>query len=191
MMQKDTLQIITALMAPVIAVTLIMAAGFLINTIDRVMMEALTRITGKRAAYIIMNYLTFPGTVIHELSHALMATLTGAKVTEISVFPKGNTLGHVTFTTRGTFILKRLQLCLSSCAPVLAGIATQLLTIYILKGGYMTHPLQKAALLYVDISVLIHASMSKQDIKNYIKGLLIVLPFVWAVTGIYIYRTNS
>jgi len=39
-----------------------------------------------------------PGTIAHETSHAVVALLMGARITEFSVIPSGDTLGHVGYT---------------------------------------------------------------------------------------------
>lgn len=50
---------------------------------------------GSRTLYVI---LMLPGTVAHELSHAVVALLMGSRITKFSVIPSGNTLGHVEYT---------------------------------------------------------------------------------------------
>ncbi len=42
--------------------------------------------------------LMLPGTIIHEFSHAVVALLMGARITNFSVMPSGNTLGHIEHT---------------------------------------------------------------------------------------------
>ncbi len=42
--------------------------------------------------------LMLPGTIVHECSHAIVALLTGARITDFSVMPSGNTLGHIEYT---------------------------------------------------------------------------------------------
>jgi hypothetical protein len=50
---------------------------------------------GSKTLYVI---LMLPGTIAHELSHAVVALLMGARVTKFSVIPSGDTLGHVEYT---------------------------------------------------------------------------------------------
>jgi len=50
---------------------------------------------GSKTLYVI---LMLPGTIVHELSHALVVLLTGGRITKFSVIPSGDTLGHVEFT---------------------------------------------------------------------------------------------
>jgi len=42
--------------------------------------------------------LMLPGTIVHEISHAVVALLMGARITKFSVIPSGDTLGHVEYT---------------------------------------------------------------------------------------------
>ena len=173
------------LLYPLIAAFGIMAAGFIIDCINQILMELLTKICGKRAAYVMLNYLTFPGTVIHELSHAGMALITGAKVTEISFFdkPLSGNLGHVNYIARGGIVSKSIQHCLTSCAPVLTGAAVQIMAVVLINSSYITKSWQMVLLIYIDISILIHSSMSRQDIKNYLRGLKVVLLLIWIISA--------
>ena len=43
--------------------------------------------------------LMLPGTIVHECSHAVVALLMGARITDFSVMPSGNTLGHIEHTS--------------------------------------------------------------------------------------------
>ncbi len=170
------------ILIPVVAAASVVIIGMVIGAIRRIITNVVYNLTGNLdLTLFIMNYVTFPGTIIHELSHALFATITGAKVTEISFFPKGDTLGHVNYITRGSFLTKRLQLSLTSCAPVITGIAIQILIIWAQQMGYFKSPLIIAAVIYADTSIITHADMSKKDLENYIRGLVILLPFTWAV----------
>ena len=58
--------------------------GKLIEFLSGVMISLLAIPLGPTAAFYMGNYLTFVGTVHHEFSHALVALLTGARVTRIS-----------------------------------------------------------------------------------------------------------
>jgi hypothetical protein len=51
---------------------------------------------GSKTLYVI---LMLPGTIAHELSHAVVALLMGSRITKFSVIPSGDTLGHVEYTT--------------------------------------------------------------------------------------------
>ena len=50
---------------------------------------------GSKTLYVI---LMLPGTIAHELSHALVALLMGSRIIKFSVIPSGDTLGHVEYT---------------------------------------------------------------------------------------------
>lgn len=57
--------------------------------------------------------LTYIGVIHHELSHAFLAILTGAKVLKISLAKKGTVhngqLGSVTFAPRGPKVIRNIQ----------------------------------------------------------------------------------
>ena len=67
--------------------------GKLIDFLSGVMISLLAIPLGPTVAFYMGNYLTFIGTVHHEFSHALVALLTGARVTRISLIPRGMQLG--------------------------------------------------------------------------------------------------
>ncbi len=171
-----------ALILTIILFVLVIVIGWLVNAIESVFMSVVTRIAGTKVSYIAINYLTFPGTIIHELSHAIFCAITGAKVTEIRFFdkPSSGRLGHVSFIPRGKMVAKALQYSLSSCAPVIVGMAI----IPFLYNGITRYSLplvMKVLLIYLMISVVCHMSMSKEDIKNYIKGSFILVPITWVI----------
>ncbi len=51
---------------------------------------------GTKTLYVIFM---LPGTITHELSHAVLVLLMGGRVTKFSVIPSGDTLGHVEYTS--------------------------------------------------------------------------------------------
>lgn len=126
----------------------------------------------------LINYVTFIGVVHHELSHALLAFLTGAKVTEIKGFRihhKDGRLGYVTYAPRGNFIMMSIQKVFSSVAPILMGfVSCGLLYVYVL-------PMAEASIwgiclfYYVFLSIVLHMSLSKQDIQVMKGGIIVVI----------------
>ena len=83
----------------------------------------------------LINYITFVGVMHHELSHALLAFLSGAKVTEIKLFRihhNDGALGYVAYAPRGNFILQSIQKVVTSIAPIICGfISCSLLFLYV------------------------------------------------------------
>ena len=153
--------------------------GKLIQTIEQFEFNLFQKFFGQRLALIIINRVTFIGTIIHEYAHALFAWLTGALVTKISVIDlfKGNQLGHVEFATRGGLIKRNFQLFFASAAPVIIGIiSTSLLLIYVLP--QCNTPLYLILFWYIIISIINHSSMSDQDLSLYKKGALTSVPFL-------------
>jgi len=68
----------------------VVLSGLFFRLLQRAFVSLLSWIIGPRAAAAVINTLTFPGTVHHELSHALAGVLTGARVTAIRLLPSGN-----------------------------------------------------------------------------------------------------
>jgi len=133
------------------------------------------RLLGPKIENVFANYILLAGVVIHELSHAFFALITGARIDEIALFkPEGNSLGHVNFTPRGDKFLRALQLSLSACAPVVTGM---IITFTIATRFFPTinGVLQYVIGVYLFISVLFHMNMSSADLKCYFRGALPIL----------------
>ncbi|WP_290760699.1 hypothetical protein [Fibrobacter sp. UBA4297] len=182
----------TAAVSGIILVALILSLvviGILLNLVERLEFAFFCYFFGYKAAFYLVNHVTIPGTILHELSHALLATITGAKVNEVSFFDRDkNSLGHVTYQAKGPFFLQAVQHSLTACAPVIVGLASFALVSYFLlttKGGFWTQTL----LIYLGISIINHSSMSIADLKLYFKGVwapaipLFVIIFIFCKTA--------
>lgn len=143
--------------------------GLIASGIEQLINRILGVFLGSNFAFVFCNFLTFPGTILHELSHAFVATITGAKVTEISFFDFGPALGHVSYRPRGNKFMCALQNSLTACAPVISGcIALPLLII--LLGKVESIP-AIIGVIYLMVCVIDHMTMSIVDIVNYFKGI--------------------
>lgn len=157
--------------------------GIVMNRIELLQMIFLSKLFGTKTAEFICNRLLFIGTVIHELSHALFAFLSGAAVTKIRCFTlfSKDTLGYVMFSTRGNAFKRSFQLAFTSCAPTVTGCL-----IIILLSRLFQNPdisvLYKTIIVYFGLSVVDHMSMSPVDAKNYLKGCvcIFIVFFVFA-----------
>ena len=95
-------RLIHAAISTAIIIVAVPLVGMLIEFITMEITRGLAKHMGVSTALFIMNGLTFVGTIHHELSHALYALITGAKVTNVEVFkPKDDRLGCVEFIPRG------------------------------------------------------------------------------------------
>ncbi len=144
--------------------------GILLHFVDLLLTGILSRIIGSIPAFLVRNYLTYPGTICHELAHAAAATITGARVTRITLIPHGTTLGSVDFIPRGPKVLQSLQLFLTSIAPVPVGL-------FVLSAMYLhwlplcTTTGMLILFWYLFISVFFHMTLSIQDLLNMGRGL--------------------
>ncbi len=150
---------------------LMLVLGCAVALINWLISWILALVLGMIPTFIIMNFATYPGTVHHELSHALIVFLTGGRVKKICLVPSPTSLGHVEFQTRGNVFFRSLQLSLSAVAPVLCGLVTEaLLFIYVYPAAVQTW--QKVLFFYLAISIFIHLTLSIQDLINFFQGLL-------------------
>lgn len=156
-------------------------------------MKGIAQVAGRRTALFLANYATFPGVILHELSHAVGAKLSGAKLDRVSLFePNGETLGTVEFTCRG----KRrrniaFQKAVSSCAPVIGGIVMVSVFMSVSRWGD-GYPALQAMSAHGAFSMACHTDMSRQDMKNYVGGCMWLLPYMaMAMTVIAYYFGHS
>ena len=157
--------------------------GLIAEYVNKLLKLCLKKVFGPKFTYVLCNYITFPGTVHHELSHALLAFVTGAKIDSISLFkPDGDSLGCVEYRNRGSFVFRAIQNSMSAIAPILCGAATSSAIIYALFNCDIPIP-AVIALIYILVSIILHMRMSNADIKIMWKGIpvvfLIVLIVVW------------
>ena len=101
---------INYLLTALILTFAIPGAGVVIEQFVKLLYSVTAAFLGDSFTYFIFNRLTFIGVFHHELSHALLATVTGAKVTKIVFFhPDGDRLGYVEYVTRGNIIMRSIQ----------------------------------------------------------------------------------
>ncbi len=160
---------------------LIIAVGFIIGNLGEALALVASLFVDPWLVYAIINYLFFPGVMLHELSHALLAVLTGAKVTEVALFKKeGKSLGHVNFKNRGNKLLVTLQYIFISSAPMFCG---AIITYACWYGVFHIGTLWLRILLgYIGTAMFFHMTMSPQDIKVYVKGIPLFMCIVFVIT---------
>lgn len=151
--------------------------GAVFDIIEVYQIRILRKLFGGKVASFICNRLTFPGIVVHELSHAVFASMLGASVTKIKLISLRNDgrLGYVEYITRGRKMMQGLQHAWSSCAPTIVGMILEY-ALFSMFHVAASLP-QKLIIIYFIISIADHMSMSKQDIMNYIRGS-------WAIAAI-------
>lgn len=172
---------VSALVNTVIIMMIIPIIGIIINWITDKTIRFIYKHCGRLVTLLIANYLTFVGTMHHELSHAIFAFCTGAKIIKIDLFyPEGHTLGKVIFKPRGNTITKSIQLTMSAIAPVVLGCITEYFLISYVSANSL-NGIASFIIYYLIISILLHMTMSKQDIKNAIRGLPICTIIVYCI----------
>lgn len=172
----------------IISISIILSViiiGALIEKLEILQIRLLTQAFNAKVACLIVNRLTFVGTIIHEYSHAFFAMLSGAKVTEIRCFDigKGDQLGHCSFYTQGSKLQQMMQLTLTSCAPVVMGLLFETILIKFILPLDMNIGL-RIFVWYCIISIADHMTMSSVDIKNYCRGLVMLLPLLFAIVWV-------
>ncbi len=165
------LDIVCGAVLAVLALAAIPGVGMFVSYLRNMLYRFFGRTLGPKAAFAIMNYLTFPGVMAHELSHALVARVTGCRINEVKLFrPSGDALGYVRFTCQGKPSRMAFQAAASSCAPVFMGFVTiSLLSALAARFSGYWH----VGLLayHAAFSTACHMTMSRQDLKSYRKGV--------------------
>lgn len=178
--------LIFAALITALVFTIMPMIGKLFNYIEAVEMRGLIKFLPVKLTMFFANRLTIFGVIVHEFSHMIMAKLTGARVTQVSVLDisKNGMLGHVNIVPTGNKLQQRFQLTLTSCAPIIGGfIVIFLLLILYPNFGIMG----KIIDIFLIISVVNHLSMSPQDIALYKKGLIFVIPVFYILLFLCLY----
>lgn len=153
--------------------------GFILECILKLILKVLAYVTSNKFAYILVNRVTFIGVVHHELAHALFGVLTGTKISKMDLFkPQGDTLGSVSFSFRGNIVRQSVQKTLIAIAPVVCGALSSCGIVYVFCKFDL--PFWGILILgYTLVSIILHMTMSKQDIKVMCKGIPIVYLLVY------------
>lgn len=134
------------------------------------------------------------GVVHHELSHALFAKLTGARVDEIALFKntteEDKTLGYVIVSYSTRPILGAIQQFFTAIAPVVTALITtsllaKLLLPSVISGEFkiLEVPMmwQFWVFLLLATPILYHATLSWPDILVCIKGIWIIILALYVI----------
>ena len=165
--------LINAALYAILILLLCPVTGAFINWMVLGVLRSIFRLFDKRGRsfVIFLNVITFLGVIHHELSHALFAFVTGAKIKKIDLYKvRAGSLGSVSYVPRGPLLFRSLQMSVSSAAPVFMGFITEALLIMKLLEGRL-HPALLLLLCFLILSILVHMDMSTQDIMVYIKGV--------------------
>lgn len=165
-----------SLILTVIAILSPVIAGYLLNALERLQINVLKCIDHD-FAYFFVNFVTFPGTFLHEMAHLTFAIITGAQVTEICMFESGEgRLGHIGYHPRGPWFIRMVQHATTAMAPTVVGLALGFVLLRtIWAGGHSVWAY--IGLWYLVISVIDHSTMSTADLELYFRGVWIfVLP---------------
>ena len=158
---------IAAILTPVIA-------GFLLFVLERLQVMILKGINYE-FAYFFVNFLTFPGTFVHEMAHLCFAVITGAKVDEVCMFEnEDGRLGHISYHARGPWFTQALQHSLTAVAPTIVGFTLGVFLLQVIFSG--GHSLwANIGLWYLVVSLIDHSTMSDADLEHYFQGVWIFI----------------
>ena len=155
------------LLAPVVA-------GMLLYVLERAQIEAIGAVN-RDFAYFFVNFVTFPGTFVHEMAHLCFGVITGAEVNEICMFEDdGERLGHISYCTRGPWFMEAVQHSLTAVAPTVVGLALGFYLLKLIFSGTYTG-LACVGLWYLVISLVDHSTMSDTDLEHYFQGVWIFI----------------
>lgn len=179
---------VIALLNSGFCIIIIIVVGLLINGIQKILMLILSTVFTIDFTNIFINKITFIGVIHHELAHTIFALLTGADVTSIHLFKPNSddsSLGNIEYSTRGPLLIRGIQLCLTSIAPIICGITSCVL---IYKYLISTNIFLNIILGFILLCIILHMDLSWADIKSFILGLpaFIIISF----TILYITQFN-
>ena len=156
---------LAVIIAPVVA-------GMLLYGLERLQVVILKQVNCD-FAYFFVNFITFPGTFVHEMAHLGFAVITGAEVHEICMFESGEgRLGHISYRNRGPWFIKAVQESLISVAPTVVCVVLGYIFLrMIFSGSHSTGV--NIVLWYLVVSLVDHATMSDVDLTGYFSGVWI------------------
>lgn len=176
------MQLIVAGYNTIFVLGIVIALGYVLNVFKMKMLDLTCKLFGKTVGSFLINRFTFVGVIHHELSHALMALIWGAQVTEVNIFKfKGDTLGNIKFIPRGPKFFKDLQICFAALAPAICGISTLYLLFNYVNMRFDFIWWQWAILIYIELSILLHMTLSSVDIKAAVKGMFTTLVITYII----------
>lgn len=165
-------EIIHSSIIVILSIVFVVLLQLLLSLIVKIVSKILVIIFGLKVSWIILNVVPFIGTIHHELCHALLVILSGAKLLNVKLFRVSKyNLGKVTYAVRGSKVMQSLQNTLISIAPTLLGVINSILILRLAYNSQETWI--KALLVYTGTSILLHSRMSKQDIKIAKSGLIL------------------
>ena len=155
-----------------VAVIAPVAVGILLYGLERLQIALLQQVN-RDFAYFFVNFVTFPGTFIHEMAHLSFAVITGAEVHEICMFESGEgRLGHISYRARGPWFVQMLQHSMTAMAPTVVGLSLGFALLRAIWAGGL--PVwAHIGLWYLVISLVDHSTMSDADLALYFKGVWI------------------
>lgn len=110
----------------------------------------------------ILNVVSFPGVIFHELGHQIFCHLTGVKVFKVRYFRFGNPAGYVEHEEPKKF----LQSLLITTGPFIFGTLFSITCFIISKNIFETNKSLGIFLIWLGLATAINCFPSKQDAKN-------------------------
>lgn len=150
--------------------------GLILYGLERLQIEVIA-IINRDLAYFFVNFITFPGTFVHEMAHLCFGVITGAEVREICMFENNNErIGHIRYRVRGPWFMQAVQHSLTAVAPTIVGLTSAYFLLkYILSSQLSLW--ENIALWYLVISLIDHSTMSDADLEHYFQGVWVfILP---------------
>lgn len=158
---------VAAILAPVVV-------GLLLFALERLQVVVLKEINYD-FAYFFVNFLTFPGTFVHEMAHLCFAVITGAEVHEICMFEnEDGRLGHISYSVRGPWFMRAVQHSLTAVAPTIVGLVLGVVLLRVIFAGGLSL-WANIGLWYLVISLVDHSTMSDVDLEHYFQGVWIFI----------------
>ena len=182
--------IITALIDALAVIVAFVAVAGVTSLLNQLFLRLLALVAGPRKANLIAIYLTLPGVIWHETSHALFAFVLGARITRYSLVPRPGerpgemTLGCVEFVPRGPALMRALQSAMSAIAPAITGLAG-LAAMFFLVWPNLTEWWQLPLAAYGTACLLIHSDLSRQDIRTGVAALPVIAVILTVVFLIF------
>lgn len=193
------MELIKYLADALLNVVLLLSAGILPWLITALVMQVLSTAVRSSVADLMgikpYIFLTAPGVMIHELSHALFCLIFGHEITDMVLFSPENdgTLGYVNHRYNPDSIYQRIGNFFIGTGPVWGGILVLHLLTRVLLPQFEYTFASFAAMavslefwgswkswlwLYLAFSIISHITLSREDLQGAANGFAVILGMV-------------
>lgn len=182
--------LVTAALDVLVVVALVASVAVISSLLEKLFRYIVVGFSGSpTSAFLIEGYLTYPGVLYHELSHALFGVISGARIGGISLRRREEADGSVTLGSVDLYvsthpIMGSFQLTLSGIAPAIMGMLALVLMV-VFAFPNCSEWWTWVPWIYAFICVLVHSELSRPDLAAAGRGLPAIALVLFAIFMVF------